>query len=41
MMMPVDQAAKAMKDAQIEAEMDDFLEASISRPVEARGSTGP
>jgi hypothetical protein len=35
MMMDVDQAAKAMRDAEIEAEIEDFTRASISRPIVA------
>ncbi len=40
MMMDVDQAAKAMKEAEIEAEVEDFPKASISPPTAACGSIG-
>ena len=35
MMMDVDQAAKAMRDEEMLAEIEDFSKASISRPIEA------
>jgi hypothetical protein len=38
-MMDVDQAAKAMKDAEIEAEIEDFLE-GFKPPTTACGSMG-
>jgi len=40
MMMDVDQAAKAMRDAGMEAEIEYFIEASISPLGAACGSTG-
>jgi hypothetical protein len=35
MVLDVDQAAKAMRDEEMLAEIEDFSKASISRPIEA------